>query len=289
MKSNKKKWVKRGIFIAIILAVGAFLVYSAMNSRAEQYTEETVKTRDIETFYTFSGNIEPNKAQTVYATAPGKVNRVNFLRDDAVKEDDNILRTQSGIQVKAPQDGIIADIFAEADESFQAGDALFRVATFDNPVVIISVDEYDVHALKAGDAVTVYIQAMDKTVKGTIEKIDREATVAGNVAFYKAKVQIEQDGTILMGMTCEVAAPKQNAVGVATLPLTSLYFDEDNNPYVLIRDRRDEVVAEYVTLGVNNGSIVEILDGVRSGDTVLTRKTQSGMFANMPMAQRMGR
>jgi len=288
MKS-KRKWGKRLIIIAVLLAVAGFALFSAMNRQAESYTEETVKARDIETFYTFSGNIEPNKAQTVYAAASGKINRINFSEGAAVKEDDNVLRSQAGIQYKAPMDGVIMDIYVEADETVAVGDALFRIATYNEPVVIVSVDEYDVHALHAGDSVTVYIQAMDKTVDGVIEKIDKEATVSGNVAYYNAKVSIEQDGTLLMGMTCEVAAPKQSALNVATLPMASLYFDDDNNPYVLVRDRRDEVVAEYVTLGVNNGTIVEILDGVRVGDTVLIKKGQGSMFMNMPMAQRLGR
>lgn len=288
MKS-KRKWGKKFIIFAVVLLALGFILYSVMNRRAEGYTEEMVKARDIQTFYTFSGNIEPNKAQTIYAPMAGKISRINADVNASVKEDDNVLRSQAGMQFKAPFDGIVADIFFEADESYSSGDALFRIATYDKPVVVISVDEYDVHALSVGDAVTVYIQAMDKTVDGTIEKIDREATVSGNVAYYNAKVTIEQDGTIMMGMTCEVSAPKQSALNVATLPLTSLYFDEANNPYVLIRDRRDEVIAEYVTLGVNNGSVVEILDGVRTGDTVLTRMSQGSMFMNMPMAQRLGR
>ncbi len=286
MKS-KKKWLKRLVIIAVILIVGAFAVYSAMNAKQTQYTSETVKARDIETFYTFTGNIEPNKAETVYATNTSKISKIYFLEGDLAKEDDNVLRAQSGTQYQAPIDGTITDIYPEVDDSVKAGDPLFRVATYEKPVVIISVDEYDVHALSVGDAVTVYIQAMEKTVNGIIEKVDKEATVSGNVAYYNAKVAIEQDGSILMGMTCEVAAPKQSAKNVATLPITSLYYDEDNLPYILTRDRQDEVIAEYVTLGVNNGSIVEILDGVRTGDTVLTIKNQSSMFMSMPMG--MGR
>ena len=38
---------------------------------------------------------------------------------------------------------------------------------------------------------------------------------------------------------------------------------------MLFRSRKDDIVQQRVTLGINNGLIVEIVDGIRTGEAVL--------------------
>ena len=66
--------------------------------------------------------------------------------------------------------------------------------------------------------------------------------------------------------------------------MDAIQYDEDGRPFVYCYNRYDEVVEQSVTLGVNNGSIVEIKDGVKSGETILV--PPSGF--DFPM-MRMGR
>lgn len=274
---RKNKWLKRGVWITLAVIAAAGLGMSLINAKKPQFDTETVRTRDIETFYTFSGNIQPDEAETVYALSAGKVSKIYFIEGDTAEKEENVMRTQNGQVYEAPIAGTLTDLYVEANDLIKAGDPLFRTASYDRPVVRISIDEYDIGAIKAGEKVTVYIQALDKTVDGVIEKVDREATITGNVAYYGAKVSIAQEN-IPMGMTCEVSVPKQSAYGVPAITLKSVKFDENNKPFVYMYDRRNEVIAEYVTLGVSNGTTVQVLNGLRDGDVVLIPKDNSPMF-----------
>lgn len=280
--TGKKKWLKRGIWIALALIVVVGVAYSLTNSKKQEYDQETAKTRDIETFYTFSGNIEPDEIEMVYAASNNKITKVYVLEGDTVAEDANLFKMQSGTVIESPLKGTVTDVYVKVDDTVRAGDSIARVATYDKPIVTISIDEYDISSIHVGDKVTVYIQAMNKTVEGVIEKIKREANVTSNVAYYQATVAIEQDGTILMGMTCEVSALKESALGVTTIPLSYVNFDEDNQPFLYLYNRNNEVIAEYMTLGVSNGTTVQVVEGLKSGETVLSPKNRTTMF--MPFA-----
>ena len=74
---------------------------------------------------------------------------------------------------------------------------------------------------------------------------------------------------------------KRNANGegcITKLPNRELYrgqvtiegqYDENGKPFVYCYDRNGDAVRQSVLLGINNGTIVEIRDGVRTGETVL--------------------
>ena len=68
-----------------------------------------------------------------------------------------------------------------------------------------------------------------------------------------------------------------------TLSISSLQFDEEGQPYVYCYDRKGDVVTQAVVLGVNNGTFVEIKDGLKSGDTVLVPKSRIPMMSPMAM------
>jgi len=167
------------------------------------------------------------------------------------------------------------------DDTVSAGRDLFRIADYDHPFVTIRVDEYDVGALSVGMEVTVYVQALDQTLIGTISEIGREAEVSGSIAYYEAKVSVPQDGTLRMGMSAEVTALKDKALSATTVTLSSIQFDEDNKPFVYCYSRGEEIVRQPVMLGINNGSIVQVLDGVKSGETVLIPKKDTIVLTPM--------
>ena len=242
------------------------------------YDEETAKNQDIITYYSFSGNIAPGKEKTVLAAAPVRIKSLPVAEGALVNEEDDIIVPKSGSRVEAGLSGVLTDIYVDVDDYVPAGGQLVRIADYDNPIVSIRVDEYDVGALSLGMEVTVYVQALDKTLAGTISKIAREAEVSGTIAYYEAEVSVPQDGTLRMGMGAEVTALKSKAAMATTITLKAVQFDEDNKPFVYCYSRGEEIVRQPLTLGINNGTIVQVLDGIKSGEAVLIPKDNAMML-----------
>ena len=263
------------MILALIVAYGIFL-----RPQKPKYDTETAKTQDIVTYYSFSGNVEPGEEKVVTSTSPVRVKSLPIAEGTVVKEDDDIIIPKNGSRVEAGMAGVLAEIYVDVDDIVPAGRDLFRIADYDHPVVAFRVDEYDVGALSPNMEVSVYIHALDKTLTGTITEIGREANVSGNIAYYDAKVSVPQDGTLRMGMSAEVTALKGKAEMATTISLKAVQFDEGSEPYVYCYSRGEEIVRQPVLLGINNGSIVQVLDGVKSGETVLIPKDET--MAVMP-------
>ena len=84
-----------------------------------------------------------------------------------------------------------------------------------------------------------------------------------------------------MGLTCEVSVLRESALNATTVSMDAIQYDESNKPYVYCYSRGNEVVRQSVLLGINNGVLVEVRDGVKSGETILLPKTVD--FPMMPM------
>ena len=266
---KNKKLVRRMLLALVVVIVAVGGVFFFTSGRTPAYSEETARTMSIETFYTFSGNIEPDRAKVVTATGKGTVKEWKLEEGDRVEKDDNVLQTKNGARYNAPMDGTISHLYLDEDEEFNPGDALFRVADYDHPVVKIRVDEYDVSALIKGMSVDVKVQATGKVISGEITRIAQEATVENNLAYYEAEISLPQDGTLAMGLTCEVMIPRQSVKDATTVSMNAIQYDDNGKPFVYCYARGDEIVRQSVLLGINNGSIVEICDGVKSGETIL--------------------
>ena len=89
------------------------------------------------------------------------------------------------------------------------------------------------------------------------------------MAYYEVTMTVPQDGTLAMGLSCEIRVLYQSVKNVTTVSIDAIQYDSDGKPFVYCYDRKDEIVRQKVTLGVNNGSIVEIVDGIRTGEAVL--------------------
>ena len=102
-----------------------------------------------------------------------------------------------------------------------------------------------------------------------ITRIAQEATVSGDLAYYEVTMTVPQDGTLAMGLSCEIRVLYQSVKNVTTVSIDAIQYDSDGKPFVYCYDRKDDIVQQRVTLGINNGSIVEIVDGIRTGEAVL--------------------
>lgn len=106
-----------------------------------------------------------------------------------------------------------------------------------------------------------------------------------DLAFYAVRATLPQDGSLPMGVSCEIIVPRESAADVSTVSMSAIQYDDDGEPFVYCFDRNNEIVEQRVELGIIDGSNVEIREGLRSGETVLI--PPSFGFAPMAMRERM--
>lgn len=282
-KKKHKKWPWI-VLILVVIAIAA-LVLTAGQKATHSLHEETAQRRDIETYYSFSGNLTPvtDEAQTVKSAL--KVKEVYVAEGDTVQKGDAILRGTDGTRVYAAHSGTIEALYAEADDQLQPGVQLARIVDYATLEVSVDVDEYDIGAVTLGKEGDVYLNALDQTVTGVVSDISRSAVTEGGVSYYRVKLQVTAPENVRSGMSVEVNLPNQSAPQSVSLSLDALSYDEYNKPFVYQKNAEGKLSPVYVQTGVSDGRNIQITSGLSEGDAVYYYANDMARF--FAMQQRM--
>ena len=93
-KSNKKKKIIIGVVCVLIVA----LIWGLKSRpKEEQYDEETAKTQDVTTYYSFSGNIESKDNQIVFSKNMLPIKKLYVKEGDSVKKGDVLFTDRKSV------------------------------------------------------------------------------------------------------------------------------------------------------------------------------------------------
>lgn len=272
-KSSKKKTIIISSIICMLII--ALITSFVISPKVESYNEETAKNQDITTYYSFNGNIEAKDNQTVIADTMMQIKTIHVEEGDTVKKDDILFETTQGQKIKAKIDGEVGEILIEEGATLMTGTKMTTLTDYSNLQVTVKVDEYDIASMAPDKEVTVLVNALNKEITGKIAKVSKEATTVNGVSFFTASIDLENDPDLLVGMSTEVTMISQSAPNATTISMKALQFDNENQPFVYYRDNKDKVATKSVTVGINDGNIVQIEDGVKSGEVVLLPKEKT--------------
>lgn len=182
----------------------------------------------------------------------------------------NLERQLDDTKIFAEISGEVDEIHVEEDDSLIMGTKIMEIVNYNDLQVIIKVDEYDLRAVTLGKETDVFINALDKTVKGKVDEISRQAQVVNGVSYFPTTISLENDEDLRVGMSVEVKILNHNVKDAVTVPMKALQFDSENKPFVYTRDSEGKVITKYVEVGINDGTVAEILSGVEPGEIILT-------------------
>lgn len=282
-KSKTKKRVVLIIAVIVVLAVVAGIV---LKPKATNYKSVEAKTGNISTYYSFSGNVETKNRQTVLAEKVMQISDIKVKEGDLVKEGDVLFTTTTKDEIKAEIDGEVSKINVEDNAQVMAGISLMEIVDYNNLQINVKVDEYDISALEIGKEATVHIGAIDKEIKGTIKSISKEGQVVNGVTYFTATIDLEKDENVKVGMSAEVKLLNSSVTDAVTLPMSVVQFDESNQPYVYLMDDKKKLVVTDITTGINDGTTVEVLSGIASGDTIYYKEAASTTSGGMGFGAR---
>lgn len=160
----------------------------------------------------------------------------------------------------------------------------------------ISVNELDVNKLKVGMKAEVKINAYStEKFLGVISDISNQGTNNGGYSFYTVKLTVAKEENMLAGMNATATIVVSTESEVLSIPVEAL---AENGHTTVVYTGYDEANKELinpvvVTVGVSDGNLVEIKDGLTAGqkyyyeyyDTLVTNN-QSGSSFNFSFNRR---
>ncbi len=169
----------------------------------------------------------------------------------------------------SPANGIVTEKKAVQGMRFMPGETLYQVADLSTVWVIADVPEQDLGLVKPGATATVRINAYpDKRFSGRVAYI--YPTLKAETRSVPVRIELANPELLLKpAMFAQVELATGDARPVLTIP-TSAVIDSGTRRIALVRQDAGRFEPRELRLGTRGDNHVEVLDGVREGEQVVT-------------------
>ena len=232
------------------------------------------------------------------------VSSAQIATDQTVTEM-NLADAQENIDkctVTAPAAGTVTAIYVNEGESNASGSLLFVIENLDELEIVTSVREYDIASLAVGMPAEIKTDATGDTVySGQVKDIAITAqkdaygnTVSSSNAEFDVTLSVDPgEGGLLVGMNGRATITTDSTEGVLAVLYSSLGYDEDGAPYVMVARPQDDgtLVVEKVPVetGVETDFEVEVIsDALAEGDLILDDPTAVAEGTILPAVSAQG-
>jgi multidrug efflux pump subunit AcrA (membrane-fusion protein) len=213
-------------------------------------------------------SLEETKAKEETARADVSAAEAQLLVAKADRDEVEALLQYT--QILAPYEGVVTRRNLHTGAFINTGRndlPLLSVMRSDRLRVIVDVPEKDVRYLKQGQTIQADLDALP--CRKFTWKITRLAPLLGAGKKVRVEADIENgDGTLYPGMYGHAAVILEDKPGALTLPATCLVSDPKGSFVWVVTAGKAH--RQGVTIGVNDGTKVEILSGLRGMEEVIS-------------------
>src|ERR1051326_7132269 len=210
--------------------------------------------------------------QQTYDEAKAAVSVAAADVDLAVATADQIRTTLAYTKINAPFDGVVARRLVNRGDFVQSASTgrttpMFTVQRVDIIRIFCNVPESDVARLKAGLAASITPYGWEKPIPGKVTRF--EGRLDPQTRNMRTEIDVPNPGGRLYpGMYVQVALETDMHRNARTLPASAIGTDAGGNYFYVVRQKG--VVPLPVQIGMTEGGIAEIVNGVSDTDEVIT-------------------
>jgi HlyD family secretion protein len=185
--------------------------------------------------------------------------------------------------IVAPMDGVILS------RDVEIGDAVSSILVLGSTATLVmtegdinevyvqgKVDEADIAHVYMGQPARIKVESFrDRIFNGKVTKISPMGVEKDNVTTFEVRVSINNpNGELKALMTANAEILLDEHKGVLTVPENAVVYDNQKNASVEVPDKsqKDGQRKVDVKVGLSNGSVTEILSGLKEGDQVVLQQ-----------------
>ncbi|MGE5475351.1 MAG: efflux RND transporter periplasmic adaptor subunit [Bacteroidales bacterium] len=175
--------------------------------------------------------------------------------------------------VFAPFDGILGVRKVDLGQYVQPGQAIVNLQDLSVMLADFTVSQKDLAALQVGAAITMTTDAWPGRVfEGSIAALEPKVDDKTGMIAVQGRFP-NGDGSLRPGMFARIEVTRPAMAAVVTVPVASVAYNLHGDSVFVVKAAADgskEAVRTFVTLGDRRDGKVAILQGVASGDLVVT-------------------
>jgi len=247
---------------------------SELNDAGKKAEDPMVKSQLLASLTTAKENLKSLESKlSWYTSNPTESEIVDADSELALAQAkyDSAKAVLESLEIKAPFNGIVFAVSAEAGQTYQAEANLFTIGDPKALEVIANITEEDYPIVSVGQNAEVYFDARPEvTVKGKVERIIPKR-IEGDRPLYNIYVSLDEipDG-LADGMTSDTAITIAKHEGVLCLPRAVVRASGGDTTTVKVWDGIQENIRE-IKIGLRGDTYVEIVSGLNEGAQVVTR------------------
>ena len=219
------------------------------------------------------GNTLINLTEAVYSA---EYERLLEQREEKSKKWQEKLAETDGVLITAPSAGIVQAVSVSDGMTVREDAVLYVQDETDLFSLVVAVDELDIVSIEIGQTVNVVMDALSNVdYTGVVTRISGAGNYMSGVTSYDVTIEMNETDKLLPGMSARgdiLIAAKSDVllipVGAISRRDGKTYVKVVSDPEARVRDMEAPEEIE-VTLGLNDGSMAEVLSGISEGQYVL--------------------
>jgi membrane fusion protein, multidrug efflux system len=203
------------------------------------------------------------------AATQAQLQQYQLSYDNALNQLEQARKELSNTTITAPISGFITSKPVEAGSFANIGTSIVTIVDVSRLKVQLSVAERDVYALKVGDAVNITTTVYPGVqFRGEITFISPSGDDAHN---YPIEISLlnQDKNPLKAGTYVNIAFNRQSQVATLQIPREAL-VGSTKDAQVYVVDANNLARLRKVTIGADNGDYLEVLNGLKEGEKVVT-------------------
>jgi membrane fusion protein, multidrug efflux system len=203
------------------------------------------------------------------ANYEGQMNAVNQMKAQLAKT-----------TITAPFSGVIDDVITEQGTVVSPGvTSLFRLVNLSDMYIQAEIPEVYVSDVTEGKTVQVYFPVLGNSITSNVRQVGNYINPSNRT--FKIEVQVPNDNKqIKPNLTAQLKINDYSNHNAILIPQSVLSENADGEQYVFVTKQSNEsseFIAKrvIVTTGKTEGDFVEILKGIKDGDTIIYEGARS--------------
>ncbi|MBI4876790.1 MAG: efflux RND transporter periplasmic adaptor subunit [Acidobacteria bacterium] len=212
------------------------------------------------------------EARAALATADARLKAANarLSQYETSRQAEGDATGSSPFAVRAPISGVIAEVKSTPGANVAQGDSLFRIVAVDSVYAVANVPEAEVPRLSRLAGAEIEIPGAANTLPaGSL--VARSSFVDPRSRTLGVIYEVANEGRRLaIGQSVSVRLFLSTRVRALAVPASAI-IDDGGRPVVFVQLEGEAFARRPVTLGIREADFVQVLEGLRPGDRVVTR------------------
>ncbi len=181
----------------------------------------------------------------------------------------NFEAVKNTVELTAPISGVVTAVNINVGDLTNPGMPLITIAKITKMKVSFTVGEIDLPNFAIDQVAEIYSELKPDVIQsGKINQISKSADIQSRSFEIKAIFPNTRDFWFKPGMFCRVNVELKNLNNIIVVPNSAIIsIDNSSSVYVVNNGR---AYKREIKIGVTNGEITEILNGLKNGETIVT-------------------